>query len=49
MKKPEIFEETKRFVDLARKLVHVSKKEVDKRIEAERLAKADAKDAKRKA
>lgn len=41
--------ETERFVDLARKLVAVPKKEIDKRLEQERQAKEQAKAAKSKA
>lgn len=40
--------ESKRFIDLARKLVHVPKKDVDKQIEKERQAKQQAKEEKRK-
>lgn len=41
--------ETKRFVDLARKLVAVPKKEIDKRLEAERQEKASRQNEKREA
>lgn len=47
MPKPKnLSNETRLFVDLARKLVAVPKKEIDKRIEQERQ---ERKDAKRKA
>jgi hypothetical protein len=41
--------ETERFVDLARKLVAVPKKEIEKRLELERQQKAEGKNEKRKA
>jgi len=41
--------EAERFVDLARRLVAVPKAELDKRLEADRQAKQERKDAKRKA
>ena len=41
--------ETERFVDLARKLVAVPKKEIDRRLEAERQEKEAAKSEPKKA